>query len=931
MSKSKIFKRTISIAMVIMLLIQTMTFSISATNEDSPTEPTECVTVSSTEEAKGIKKEIISKRGEYEKHFLCNDGSYIAATYPEQVNYKDDNGNWIEIDNTLTKSNGRIKNKNQELKVSFSDNATDVEMIELSYNNIDFSWSLLFNNKGKNIFEKSSGIDITDNVSLTDDLSVENYLEIDYNEVAEKPNTSKAVIDVNTDVKSFDTENLILAADKVESKLTYKSVYSDNVDASYTVLPNRVKENIILTEKTDLQNYSMNIKCEDLIPTITDDNCVEFKDVNGKIQYIIQAPYMFDDIYELSYDIQITIETVDGGYIITFTPNQEWLSSDDRVYPITIDPTVRTNTTKANFSDTYVYEGSSASSTRCFEERLRIGVYSVSSSYKAHRAFWKVATLPTIDSPVTITGASFRLTFPSATTTSRAFSLYKANSSWTSETITWSNMPSCTLLASNVARNTSSNTVTFSGTNVTDTVRGWYNTGVNNGFMIRYTDETKTNPDFNVAYSSDNTTSTGYMPYLTITYVDGYTPISSGLYYIKSSYSNKYLTLNSSNNVVQKTFSGEVNQCWKLSSSGGFYKIEPVYNPNYVCMDIDNAWDGDGTNVKCFAKSDNNSAQNFRIIASTSSTFRISPECSDTRVLDVCGPSTDDGANIQLWQYENVSQQNWIFYDASQQIFNKINSLHTYAKQYDSNYKNNNELVCQYIRQNDYNDLLWYITADGINKNFVFSVDNNTDLGNLQYLADDEQKIWGNCSYETIDLSHMFATINAHLYNADRFGNADLPEEIVKDLSGWAGDLQQMIADIIITKSRIDDPNLTDYSYFYMYCYTELISDEYVSTFSMSDLLGDLDAIYIADTVTSTSNLGTQLTNYYSGACSNRFSRFIDGRTKNEMYEDMYYYTKNVWNSSIWWPLYASKGVIVFEDQARAAAHAFVDYIWTYY
>lgn len=387
MSKSKIFKRTISIAMVIMLLIQTMTFSISATNEDSPTEPTECVTVSSTEEAKGIKKEIISKRGKYEKHFLCNDGSYIAATYPEQVNYKDDNGNWIEIDNTLTKSNGRIENKNQELKVSFSDNATDVEMIELSYNNIDFSWSLLFNNKGKNIFEKSSGIDITDNVSLTDDLSVENYLEIDYNEVAEKPNTSKAVIDVNTDVKSFDTENLILAADKVESKLTYKSVYSDNVDASYTVLPNRVKENIILTEKTDLQNYSMNIKCEDLIPTITDDNCVEFKDVNGKIQYIIQAPYMFDDIYELSYDIQITIETVDGGYIITFTPNQEWLSSDDRVYPITIDPTVRTNTTKANFSDTYVYEGSSASSTRCFEERLRIGVYSVSSSYKAHRAF----------------------------------------------------------------------------------------------------------------------------------------------------------------------------------------------------------------------------------------------------------------------------------------------------------------------------------------------------------------------------------------------------------------------------------------------------------------------------------------------------------------------------------------------------------------
>ncbi len=720
-----------------------------------------------------------------------------------------------------------------------------------------------------------------------------------------------------------------MAADKVESKLTYKSVYSDNVDASYTVLPNRVKENIILTEKTDLQNYSMNIKCEDLIPTITDDNCVEFKDVNGKIQYIIQAPYMFDDIYELSYDIQITIETVDGGYIITFTPNQEWLSSDDRVYPITIDPTVRTNTTKANFSDTYVYEGSSASSTRCFEERLRIGVYSVSSSYKAHRAFWKVATLPTIDSPVTITGASFRLTFPSATTTSRAFSLYKANSSWTSETITWSNMPSCTLLASNVARNTSSNTVTFSGTNVTDTVRGWYNTGVNNGFMIRYTDETKTNPDFNVAYSSDNTTSTGYMPYLTITYVDGYTPISSGLYYIKSSYSNKYLTLNSSNNVVQKTFNGELNQCWKLSSSGGFYKIEPVYNPNYVCMDIDNAWDGDGTNVKCFAKSDNNSAQNFRIIASTSSTFRISPECSDTRVLDVCGPSTDDGANIQLWQYENVSQQNWIFYDASQQIFNKINSLHTYAKQYDSNYENNNQLTCQYIRQNSYFDEKWVEVAGEIDNTFISAVNNNSsNLGDMRYLANYRQQIWGHCDYETIDLHHMLATTNALLYNSTSFKAVVVGETAVDDLSGWAGDLQQMIEYIILNENG-EYINTNDYSYFYMYCYSELIKDEYTSTFSVSDLLGDLDAIYIADTVTSTSNLGTQLTNYYSGTCSNRFSYFMDGRTKEEMYEDVLNYTQTYWIYPVKWPLYSS--VTVSENQARAAAQAFVDYIWSYY
>lgn len=36
-----------------------------------------------------IVKEDITKRNTYEKHFVCEDGTYIAVTYPEQVCYKD--------------------------------------------------------------------------------------------------------------------------------------------------------------------------------------------------------------------------------------------------------------------------------------------------------------------------------------------------------------------------------------------------------------------------------------------------------------------------------------------------------------------------------------------------------------------------------------------------------------------------------------------------------------------------------------------------------------------------------------------------------------------------------------------------------------------------------------------------------------------------
>lgn len=135
--------------------------------------------------------------------------------------------------------------------------------------------------------------------------------------------------------------------------------------------------------------------------------------------------------------------------------------------------------------------------------------------------------------------------------------------------------------------------------------------------------------------------------------------IVSGQYYIKSNFSNRYVTVNGVN-VLQKAKTGANTQKWNVVYTGnGFYYLEPASNLGYR-MDVANAADGDGVNVGIHPENGND-AQKYRIISCGNGSYRIAPASSATRVLDVCGPSTAENANIQIWNYENVSQQQWTF------------------------------------------------------------------------------------------------------------------------------------------------------------------------------------------------------------------------------------------------------------------------------
>ena len=119
-------QRVLSFVLAVILLIlsfplQSMAEFLAKT-ESYGENTAEGKDVESTEEAVYIVAEDRSKRGEFEKHYYLSDGSFTAVTYTEAVHYLDENGEWQDIDYSLSlnENSGAYESENGDFKVAFS-------------------------------------------------------------------------------------------------------------------------------------------------------------------------------------------------------------------------------------------------------------------------------------------------------------------------------------------------------------------------------------------------------------------------------------------------------------------------------------------------------------------------------------------------------------------------------------------------------------------------------------------------------------------------------------------------------------------------------------------------------------------------------------------------------------------------------------------
>lgn len=272
--------------------------------------------ISAGEEQVTILYEEESKRTENEKHYLCSDGSYIALSYPGAVHYKAEDGSYQEIENALVydEKTGTYQNPgNPEFSVSFATtediDAVSVKAKELE--EISFSTALLINGNGNSPKPQKKNIKAFNNKAKN---------------AAGKNAKNPAAFDLP----------------QVSSSLEYAKYYGDQpvVTGKYTLGGNALKEDIILTIPTDVTGFVTTYKVKNVTLTVDPDGSLLFKTADGKDAYTVNAPYMYDA--EGSRCPSIAVSAVQKGnkFEVTYLPDSAWLTSAERVYPLTFDPTL---------------------------------------------------------------------------------------------------------------------------------------------------------------------------------------------------------------------------------------------------------------------------------------------------------------------------------------------------------------------------------------------------------------------------------------------------------------------------------------------------------------------------------------------------------------------------------------------------------------
>ena len=384
--------------LLVMYAVPTIVYAELIDALESSNSAEDAVSVEEKETSTGTVFEVVERREETVKHFRTEDGSFTAVQYNVPVHEKDENGEWQDIDNTLSEVGSEYATSNARVK--FAKKTTG----------------------NSTLFTLHDG-----NHKITMSLSGANK------------KVAGQVTNTQTEFPADATQlQKMMTLDKLSSKILYPNILN-GVDLEYVVNSCNIKENIIVKQHADSYSYTFEIQLNNLEAVLCENGSVAISDPDtDEIVYTIPKGYMLDANGEYSEAVEYTLTNGGNGkYSLTVTADAGWINDDSRAFPVTIDPPINSASNTSGVVDTYI-DSNNPSTTYHTSFYLNSGT---GSNEQEFISYWKINTLPTIPDNAYVVSAEFSLYCQSYRTyfvheTSVRLGVYRVTTNWNTS-MTW--------------------------------------------------------------------------------------------------------------------------------------------------------------------------------------------------------------------------------------------------------------------------------------------------------------------------------------------------------------------------------------------------------------------------------------------------------------------------------------------------------------
>lgn len=702
--KKRSVRRLLSWFLVIVLSLIPLQSQASAEPAlDNQAEST-AARLTSLAELDTIMTEEPSMREESVKVYSIGSNGYIAAVYNDPIHYQDASGQWREIDNRLTAvtaetingdSAAYYRNIASPLTVQFPASLTAETPLRIAIGELELGMALQSAVKGLETAQAAKTIGaafqaqapvqspLPEQLVMAEEAAAQIQARLPQEEKLAEVNALLAA-EADPEARLKILRDAKMELDHQKSVVDYEDVLP-GVTLQYVLHGDELKENLILSQAPSQTAYTFALTFSGYTARLQEDGAVFFHKIGENGQEaeepaaVIPAPYMFDALDNMNFDIAVELEPTPTGALYRLIPDGDWLQDPERQYPVTIDPAVKYNDTTSTSASDIIDNGVMESDpTTVYYTTNRFYVGSHVSGGKAYAA-WTYIQLPRISAISTndfVLSARLTLThYPTASWQTAVNNTYQifSTGSWGATTLCWNNKPSPSGSVQGTIKSTTKNTTLSADTaDMTSLARTWYSSSTAACRFVIKPQTVKTDATNRTCYYSSDCGSADQAkrPQMSVVFYKGSQTIGitdNQIYSIRNSYSNQYLDVpnagGSGSQLIQCKLNGGANQQWRVVyRKGGVYSLIPQHNTN-LRLHIPNAQDTEGVNVEAYSVYDDG-RQYFQILFNEDGSYRIQPLCSSTRVLSVRGPSTAELAKIELKTWTGSSQMRWTFMQA---------------------------------------------------------------------------------------------------------------------------------------------------------------------------------------------------------------------------------------------------------------------------